>query len=136
MADDKKEIGEIAWVDLTIPNAKEVREFYLTVTGWDSDEFNMGDYSDYVVSTPEKKQTVAGIVHARGENANLPPYWLIYIKVRSLEESMEAARNNGGEIVAGPKSFGAARFCVVKDPAGAVFGIIEGDAEGEEGDGE
>lgn len=136
MADQKKEIGEIAWVDLTVPNAKEVREFYLTVTGWDSDEFNMGDYSDYVVSTPEKKQTVAGIVHARGENADLPPYWLIYIKVRSLEESMEAARNSGGAILAGPKSFGTARFCVVKDPAGAVFGIIEGEAEGEEGDSE
>lgn len=132
MADEKKEIGEIVWVDLTIPNAEEVREFYLSVTGWGSDEFNMGDYSDYVVATPQNNKTVAGIVHARGDNAGLPPYWLIYIKVRSLEESMEAARSRGGEILAGPKSFGAARFCVLRDPAGAVFGIVEGEA-GEEG---
>lgn len=136
MAGDKKGVGEIVWVDLTIPNAKEVREFYLSVTGWDSDEFDMGDYSDYVVAAPENNKTVAGIVHARGENADLPPYWLIYVKVRNLEESMEAARNGGGQILAGPKSFGAARFCVVKDPAGAVFGIIEGEAEGGEGDDE
>lgn len=132
MAGDVKKIGEIVWVDLTIPNAKEVREFYQSVTGWESDEFKMGDYSDYVVATPESKETVAGIVHARGENADLPPYWLIYIKVRNLEESLDAARRLGGEVLAGPKNFGAARFCVLKDPAGAVFGIIEGEA----GDGE
>lgn len=136
MADDKKEIGEIVWVDLTIPNAKDVREFYLSVTGWDSNEFNMGDYSDYVVATPEKSKTVAGIVHARGDNADLPPYWLIYIKVRSLEESMKAARDGGGEVLAGPKSFGEAKFCVIKDPAGAVFGIIEGETGEGEGGGE
>jgi predicted enzyme related to lactoylglutathione lyase len=130
MASDVKEIGEIVWVDLTIPNAKEVREFYQSVTGWESSEFKMGDYSDYVVATPEKKETVAGIVHARGENADLPPYWLIYIKVQNLEASLDAARSNGGEVLAGPKSFGAARFCVLKDPAGAVFGIIEGEAGG------
>jgi predicted enzyme related to lactoylglutathione lyase len=133
MASGGKRVGEIVWVDLTIPNAEEVREFYQSVTGWDSDEFNMGDYSDYVVQTPgEKKDTVAGIVHARGANADLPPHWLIYVKVENLEESMEAARRNGGEVLAGPKSFGNARYCVLKDPAGAVFSIIEGEA----GDGE
>lgn len=125
-------IGEIAWIDLTIPNAKEVRQFYESVTGWDSSEFEMGDYSDYVVASPESKETVAGIVHAKGENADLPPYWVIYIKVKSLEESLEAAEKQGGTLLAGPKSFGEARFCILKDPAGAVFGIIEGDAGGDE----
>jgi predicted enzyme related to lactoylglutathione lyase len=129
MAKDVKEIGEIVWVDLTIPNAdKVVREFYLSVIGWEASEFNMGDYNDYVVATPENKQTVAGICHALGDNAGLPPYWLVYIKVRSLEASLAAARSNGGELLAGPKQFGGARSCVLKDPAGAVFAIIEGDA--------
>lgn len=129
MGSDGKKIGEIAWVDLTIPNAKEVRDFYQSVVGWGCDEFDMGEYSDYVVATPdENKDTVAGIVHARGPNADLPPYWLIYIKVANLDESMAAAKSNGGEILAGPKSVGEARFCVIKDPAGAVFGIIEGEA--------
>ena len=128
MANEVKGIGEIAWVDLTIPNAEEVREFYLAVTGWESNEFKMGDYSDYVVASPENKETVAGICHARGNNAGFPPHWLIYIKVKSLDESIAAAKSKGGEIVVGPKEFGAARFCVLKDPAGAVFAIIEGEA--------
>lgn len=128
MANDVKEIGEIVWVDLTIPNADKVQEFYLSVTGWEADEFKVGDYSDYVITTPHNKQTVAGICHARGNNADLPPHWLIYIKVRSLEASLDAARRNGGEILAGPKQIGGARFCVLRDPAGAVFAVIEGEA--------
>jgi predicted enzyme related to lactoylglutathione lyase len=128
MANDVKEIGEIVWVDLTIPNAEEVREFYLSVTGWEANAFKMGDYDDYIVTTPDNKENVAGICHARGNNAALPPYWLIYIKVRSLEASIDAARRKGGEILAGPKQFGAARFCVLRDPAGAVFAIVEGEA--------
>jgi predicted enzyme related to lactoylglutathione lyase len=130
MSKDVKKVGEIVWVDLTVGNAKDVREFYQSVTGWDSDEFKMGDYSDYVVSTPEDKETVAGICHARGENAELPPYWLVYIKVANLEASLAEARKRGGELVSGPKAFGAAQFCILRDPAGAFFGIIEGDAEG------
>ncbi|HQV04680.1 MULTISPECIES: VOC family protein [unclassified Novosphingobium] len=130
MGDDAKKVGQIVWVDLTVGNAKDVREFYQSVTGWDSDEFNMGDYSDYVVSTPQDKDTVAGICHARGSNSELPPYWLVYIKVANLEESLAEARKRGGELVSGPKEFGAAQFCILRDPAGAYFGIIEGDAEG------
>jgi hypothetical protein len=129
MADDVKQIGEIAWVDLTIPDATKVKEFYRSVIGWEAKEFKMGDYNDYVVASPHNKETVAGICHARGSNANQPPYWLIYIKVKNLEASLDAARRNGGEIVAGPKGSGASRFCVLKDPAGAVFAVMEGKAE-------
>jgi hypothetical protein len=128
MTDKSKVVGEIVWVDLTIPEAERVRDFYQSVIGWRSSGFNMGEYDDYVVATPDNGDTVAGIVHARGENADLPPYWIIYIKVKNLQESVDAARRNGGEVIAGPKNFGKARFCVLKDPAGAVFAIVEGDS--------
>jgi predicted enzyme related to lactoylglutathione lyase len=126
--EDVKEIGQIAWVDLTIPDAGKVRDFYLSVIGWEANEFKMGDYSDYLINTPGNKETVAGICHARGVNATLPPAWLIYIKVQSLDASLAAARSHGGELLAGPRQFGGARFCVLKDPAGAVFAIMEGEA--------
>jgi uncharacterized protein len=132
MADDVKKIGEIAWVDLTIPDAANVKEFYRSVIGWEAKDFKMGDYSDYVVKTPQDKETVAGICHARGSNADQPPYWLIYIKVKNLEASLDAARRNGGEVLTGPKGSSGARFYVLKDPAGAVFAVMEGKAGGGE----
>lgn len=127
-----KEIGEIVWVDLTIPNAEEVRQFYNSVIGWEADEYKMADYSDYVIKSPKSKQSVAGICHAKGDNASLPPQWLIYIKVENLEKSITAAELGGGEILDGPKQAGTSRMCVLKDPAGAVLALIEEEAEDED----
>jgi len=70
MANDVKEIGEIVWVDLTIPNAEKVREFHLSVIGWEANEFKMGDYSDYVITTPHSKRTVVFVT----PGATMPPY--------------------------------------------------------------
>jgi predicted enzyme related to lactoylglutathione lyase len=98
MAGKSKAVGEIVWVDLTIPDADNVRDFYESVVGWHSSDFDMGGYKDYVVATPGKKDTVAGIVHARGENADLPPHWIIYIKVKDLQASTDAARRKGGKV--------------------------------------
>src|SRR5436190_21391982 len=116
MANDVKEIGEIVWVDYTVPDAAKVRDFYSSVVGWKVSEFNMGEYSDYVVKTPGNEETVAGICHARGSNASLPANWMVYIKVSNLDESLDAARRNGGQVLTEPKQFGGARFCVIKDP--------------------
>ena len=129
--DDVKAVGEIVWVDLTVPDAEKAREFYVAVTGWETTPFKMGEYNDYVVESPDTKETVAGVCHARGQNANMPPHWLIYIKVRSLDDSVAAAQRLGGAVLAGPKQFGGARFCVFRDPVGAVFALIEGEAGGQ-----
>jgi uncharacterized protein len=47
------------------------------------------------------------------------------VKVASLDESMSAVRNNGGAVLVGPKTMGGSTYCVIKDPAGAVMGLIQ-----------
>ena len=47
MADDRPSPGTIAWIDLTVPDAETVRDFYEQVTGWRSEPVDMGEYSDY-----------------------------------------------------------------------------------------
>src|SRR4051794_23297187 len=108
MANEGKEVGEIVWHDLTVPNAAQVREFYQSVIGWEADEFKVSDYNDYVISTAQNKQTVAGLCHARGDNAKLPPQWIVYIKVHNLDASLAAAGQKGGKVIVGPKPFGNA----------------------------
>ena len=34
--------GSISWFDLTVPDARPVRDFYAAVVGWKSTGFNMG----------------------------------------------------------------------------------------------
>jgi len=117
--------GTIGWTDLTVENADEVRDFYCAVAGWRYEGEDMGGYEDYHMIAPGG-ETVAGVVHARGMNADLPPQWLVYISVPDLDASMRACAELGGLVIAAPKDLGHwGRLCVIQDPAGAVAALIE-----------
>lgn len=115
--------GEILWQDLTITNAIEVREFYREVVGWDCIPEDMGGYEDYHMIAPPKRNSVAGICHARGENADLPPVWLIYIVVENVEKSVQLCKEHGGEVLVEPRKMGMGKICVIRDPAGAICAL-------------
>ena len=123
--DQSMAVGQVCWRDLTVENAAEVRDFYQAVTGWSSTGQSMGDYEDYNMNRPGDGETVAGICHARGSNANIPPQWLIYIVVEDVDQSAVKCRELGGEVIDGPRDMGQSRFCIIKDPAGAVAALIQ-----------
>jgi predicted enzyme related to lactoylglutathione lyase len=85
----------------------------------------MGGYGDFCMNQPANGQPVAGVCHARGENAGLPPQWLIYINVASLTRSLAACRRRGGEVVCPPRPMSGGRMAVIRDPAGAVAALFE-----------
>jgi uncharacterized protein len=118
-------VGRVGWVDLTVENATELRDFYAAVVGWATSEVGTGEYRDYGMHPAAGGDMVAGICHARGENREIPAQWLVYITVADLDRSMDECRQRGGEVVAGPRSTGNGRFCVVRDPAGAVCALYE-----------
>ena len=117
--------GDIVWTDLTVPNATEIRDFYTQVTGWQQEPLSManGAYEDYVMRTSEGTP-VAGVCHARGSNANLPPQWLVYVAVEDVNKSAETCAQMGGKVIDGPRKMGGKDFCVIQDPAGAVLALI------------
>jgi predicted enzyme related to lactoylglutathione lyase len=117
-------IGIIAWTDLTVPNADAVRDFYSEVVGWRANEVDMGGYADYSMQEPTSGKEVAGVCHARGGNAELPAQWLVYITVADLDASIARCTALGGSVIAGPKGSGA-RYCVIRDPAGAVAALYQ-----------
>ena len=121
---DKPSIGSIGWIDLTVENADEVRDFYSDVAGWKADNVDMGGYSDYMMSPPGG-DAVSGVCHARGGNADMPAVWMLYIVVEDLDTSIERCKARGGAVVAGPKKMGASRYCVIRDPAGAMAALYQ-----------
>lgn len=126
MSDPKPEVGSVAWVDLTVPEAETIRDFYRDVTGWNPKPVSMGDYSDYTMHTPASNHAVTGVCHARGGNAGLPAQWLVYIIVADLDASIARCVELGGKVIAGPKPMGPQdRFCVIQDPAGAVAALYQ-----------
>lgn len=116
--------GAIEWCDLTVPDASALRPFYEAVVGWEISEHPMGDYSDYTLARPGTDETVAGLCHARGPNQNLPPAWMIYVRVDDVEASAARCEELGGKILSGPREMGKDLYCAIQDPAGAVLSLV------------
>lgn len=123
MSDNK--IGTMAWLDLSVDNATEVKSFYEDVIGWKSENITMGDYDDYAMLEPNKNEAVAGVCHAQGVNKDLPPAWLPYFLVADIEASIAAVKAKGGTLVTEIKSMGSDKYAVIRDPAGAACAIYQ-----------
>lgn len=117
----KKPIGSIEWRDLTVANAEQVSDFYTQIVGWQKEPVSMGDYNDF--SMNNSQGTIAGICHAKGDNASLPPQWLMYVLVENAQLSAQKTIELGGEILKGPTEYGGQTYYVIRDPAGAVLSI-------------
>ena len=73
---------------------------------------------------PGSDAPAAGICHARGANADIPPAWLMYITVADVPASIGACIARGGKVLSGPWNMGKQQFCIIQDPAGAVCALI------------
>lgn len=129
-------LGEMAWMDLSVPDANHIKDFYQQVLGWQSEAIAMTaqdeKYNDFVMSTPSNKEQIAnagdgdssagfatGICHAKGTNANIPATWLPYFLVADIEHAAIKVKEHGGKLVTEIKSMGADQYVIIEDPAGA-----------------
>ncbi|MDH4108113.1 MAG: VOC family protein [Gammaproteobacteria bacterium] len=122
---DKLNIGRIGWVDITVDDAAGLRDFYAHVVGWKPENVDMGTYSDFNMTMPESGIPAAGICHARGSNAGLPRQWLVYLVVADVAASARECVERGGELLVEPRGLAGGRFCVIRDPAGAVAALYQ-----------
>ena len=122
---DSGDVGKIGWIDMVVDDASGVRDFYKAVVGWETDDVDMGGYSDYVMKMPASGDGVAGICHARGSNADLPSGWMIYIIVTDVEKSAATCVSEGGQVIVEPRGLAGGSFCVIRDPGGSVAALYQ-----------
>ena len=121
----RPEAGRVVWNDITVGDAAGLRDFYTAVAGWRAEPVAMGDDADFNMVPRDASEPAAGVCHARDGNAALPPVWLPYIAVTSLDAAMARCSDLGGRIVDGPRRMGEGRrFCIMQDPAGAHAGLV------------
>jgi predicted enzyme related to lactoylglutathione lyase len=125
MSENTPPVGTIVWRDLTVPDAAAIRDFYARVVGWRYESVSMGTYTDFTMFPPGGTDPAAGVCYARGPNADFPPQWLIYIVVEDVDQSAEDCVKLGGAVVAPPRGMMGGRFCVIRDPAGAVCALYQ-----------
>lgn len=123
-------LGTIGWTDITVEDAAPLRDFYAAVVGLETHETDMGGYSDFTLMVPGSGTPVAGVCHARGQNAGLPPVWLVYFTVADIEAAVAAAKARGATVITGPNvdSEGSGGYAVLRDPQGAAFALYQGGA--------
>ncbi|NQZ83654.1 MAG: VOC family protein [Colwellia sp.] len=135
-----KNLGDMAWMDLSVPDANHVKTFYQEILGWQSEAVSMSnegeDYNDFSMnsvtptidsSAEESKgnsQFFTGICHAKGANADMPACWLPYFLVADINDAVVKVESLGGSLVTAIKSMGGKdKYVVIKDPAGAVCAL-------------
>jgi uncharacterized protein len=122
--------GRIHWLDLTVPHASATLNFYQRVVGWAVRDVAVEDgdhrYVDYELLRDDG-DPVAGIRHAHGVNAGLPPVWMIHLPVGDLAESLRRVGEEGGKIIRATR--GSDReyvYAAVQDPVGACVALLPG----------
>lgn len=113
--------GNFLWADLSSYEPTRTRPFYSAVLGW--------RFDGYVAQS--RRQPVAGLFKMPEKFAQmkLPPFWMSYISVDSIEQSVAIAKQLGGKVEIGPTPFdGGGQFALVRDPLGAGFTLYEGSA--------
>ncbi|MCC7019862.1 MAG: VOC family protein [Ardenticatenales bacterium] len=120
-------VGRIAWLDLTVADAAATQDFYRQVVGWSVEDVQMEDgdarYADYNMLGADGNPT-AGICHARGVNAGLPPVWMIYLPVGDLAESVRRVEAEGGRVLKTMRGDdGQAEVAVIQDPVGTCLAL-------------
>lgn len=113
--------GEIGWVDLTVPNAERVRDFYAEVVGWAPQPVPVDDHEDYNMT--HMGQPVTGVCHQKGVNAGLPAQWMVYFKVADLAAALEKVAAQGGTVLRQPTPE-TGGYAVIQDPAGAICALM------------
>ena len=112
--------GVPSWVDLSSPDLEGPRTFYSALFGWNcpAGPPEAGGYS--VCDLGGK--TVAGL--GPQMNPDMPPFWMTYVNVDSVDDTLAKVEANGGTVFApGMDVMDAGRMAVFADPLGAVIGL-------------
>src|SRR5262245_20080918 len=91
--------GTPSWVNIASPDPPAAAEFYGGLFDWTADmdpRPEAGGYGMFLL----RGRPVAGL--GPQQNADMPPYWNVYVTVANAEEAAAAATAAGGTVVVGP----------------------------------
>lgn len=112
--------GTLTWVELGTRDQPKAHAFYGTVFGWGTQP--SPDYTEFT----QDGSSVAGCMDLPPNvPAEVPGYWMPYFAAGDPAAQGARAEELGGTVVAPMMDFPGGRFCVVQDPHGAVFGLLD-----------
>ena len=119
--------GTFSWVDLATSDPSAAKAFYAAVFGWAAEDQPAGEVGTYTILRKDGDD-VAALYRMRDDQraAGVPPSWLCYITVTSVDETAERALRLGGVGLAEPFDvLQSGRMAVIRDPTGATLALWE-----------
>ncbi|WP_298511622.1 VOC family protein [uncultured Kordia sp.] len=111
------------YADLSTYTPKETISFYETVFGW-----KYYQYDDYYTAFI-KNTEVTGLYETpdKFKQMRMPHFWMSYIQVDNVAETVEKARELGGIIELQSEIASNTKIALIRDLSGAGFTVYEGD---------
>jgi predicted enzyme related to lactoylglutathione lyase len=118
------ESGAMCWDELMTPDTEAAGRFYKATFGWTADTMDMGQGGSYTIFKAGDKQ-VGGMMARPASLKDIPPHWLAYFAVTSVDDTAAKAKDLGGKVFQPPTDIpNIGRFAVCQDPQGAAFALF------------
>ena len=119
--------GSFCWIELATTDQPAAKTFYQSLFGWTPNDMPMGPSEVYTIFRLEDRDAAAAYtLRPEQRSQGVPPHWMLYITVKSADDSAKRAVELGGTVLAASFDvMDAGRMAVLRDPTGAVFCVWE-----------
>lgn len=123
--DFKPDLGDWIWIQLMSRDGRKATEFYSKIAGYKVVENTSATrLSDYVLTSGGYARATVRTIPPEQEDVR--PTWLAFVRVASVKEKVDQARNLGGKVLLDPKpELLDGKVAVIADPTGAAIGLME-----------
>ena len=116
--------GAMVWNDLNTRDMAVAADFYEALLGWEVDR--SGDHDEDYWSISVEGDAEGGIMRMGEQFTDeVPAHWLTYFAVDDARAITGRAKELGGRAEMEPMEIPVCVFCVLSDPAGAVFAVMQ-----------
>ena len=117
--------GTFCWTELMTRDVEKAKKFYSALIGWKIAAQDMGGFTYHLINVPGTDDQVGGMMQMEGPQwQGIPPHWMPYIAVDSVDQCAKRAQELGGKVKMPPTDIpNVGRFCVIEDPTGAVISL-------------
>jgi uncharacterized protein len=117
--------GDWIWIQLLSRDGRKAAEFYRQVGGYEIlENTTSNQVSDYVLTSEGYARATVRTI--RTDDQKLRPTWLLFVRVKNVDESVALARQLGGKVWIEPKpELFDGKVAVIADPTGGALGIME-----------
>ena len=114
--------GEFSWHELATTDGQAAWTFYQELFGWvktEAMDSPMGTYQMF-----GRNGFTYGGIYTKPKEMPVPPHWLPYIMIKSVDKVLASITAAGGKILNGPMDVpGGDRVVMCMDPQGAAFAL-------------